>query len=95
MDEKQFKDALRRREKRYAETGYQGSFMDGPLEQRIRKPIAVHMHISRYSISLRYAAILFTTLSHLAATLDCHLFFMNVSLFTHLRFTVYLIALDI
>ncbi len=63
---KLMKSASNRCEKRYAEAGYQWSFMDYPIEQRIRAPTAEHMHLSRFSISLRYAAILFTALSHLA-----------------------------
>ena len=65
-DMKLMKSASNRCEKRYAEAGYQWSFMDYPIEQRIRAPTAEHMHLSRFSISLRYAAILFTALSHLA-----------------------------
>ena len=66
-DKKLMKSALSGREKGYAETGHQWYFMDDPLEQRIRTPTAEYMQISRYSISLHYAAILFTALSHLAA----------------------------
>ena len=95
-DKKLMNSAHKDREKKYVENSYQWSFMDNPLEQRLRKPTAVHMHISRYSISLRYAAILFTALSHLRQNVNYHRFFLgNLSLFMHLRFIVCLIDLDI
>ena len=87
-DKKLMKDRLSAREKRYAETSYRGRNMDDPIEQRLREPTFEDMHISKYSSSLHYGAILFTALSHLAAKRRLPSFLLGYSESLH-AFAIY------